>query len=61
MALQAVAHCIARVLLSNETGEAARDDDWRFLQSLAELGMEERFKDTGYPYVSPLVLVHIIQ
>ncbi|TDL15542.1 hypothetical protein BD410DRAFT_778000 [Rickenella mellea] len=50
LALHAVGVCAARILLANEDkdskggkdGKGRREEEWRFVRSLAELGMEER-------------------
>ena len=44
MALHALARCTARVLLQEQTDEAAFAADWEFVRALAQLGMEERAK-----------------
>ncbi|KII90144.1 hypothetical protein PLICRDRAFT_581341 [Plicaturopsis crispa FD-325 SS-3] len=46
MGLHAVAHCAARILLDNQISESDLHSDWRIIQGLAELGLEERFEDT---------------
>jgi hypothetical protein len=47
MALQALAHCTARLLLAAQQPDAERalDADWKVFASLAELGMEDRARD----------------
>jgi len=44
MALHALAQCMSRLLLADQMNEKAFTEDWEFVQSLAKLGMEERFK-----------------
>ncbi|OSX58018.1 hypothetical protein POSPLADRAFT_1049746 [Postia placenta MAD-698-R-SB12] len=45
MALHALAQCTARLLLTYQQDESAWESDWKFVRSLAQLGMEERAKD----------------
>lgn len=47
MSCLASAHCIARVLLSNEKGKEEFEKEWKFVSALAEMGMEDRFKQAG--------------
>ncbi|KAI0263281.1 hypothetical protein BC834DRAFT_957927 [Gloeopeniophorella convolvens] len=42
MALHALTHCAARLLLAAQAGDAVLAEDWRVYSALAELGMEER-------------------
>lgn len=44
MTLHALAQCMSRLLLADQMNEKAFTEDWEFVKSLAELGMEERFK-----------------
>ncbi|KZT00270.1 SET domain-containing protein [Laetiporus sulphureus 93-53] len=44
MALHALAQCTARILLTYQQDESAWREDWKFIQSLAKLGMEDRAK-----------------
>ncbi|EPQ55921.1 SET domain-containing protein [Gloeophyllum trabeum ATCC 11539] len=43
--LHSLAQCTARLLLAWQQGEEAFENDWRIVQGLAVLGMEERFAD----------------
>lgn len=45
MALHALAQFTSRILLSSQLDEATLDADWQVARGLAELGMEERFRD----------------
>ena len=44
MALNALSHCVSRVLLANQIDESTLKADWDVMRSLAALGMEERHK-----------------
>ena len=44
MALHALAQCTSRLLLAAQRDDGTFDPDFHVLQSLAELGMEERFR-----------------
>lgn len=44
MALNALAQCTSRILLTNQLGEAALKVDWDIVKAFAELGLEDRFK-----------------
>ncbi|RDB23340.1 putative protein lysine methyltransferase SET5 [Hypsizygus marmoreus] len=44
MALHALAHCTARVLLAGQRSAEEERSDWRIIRGFAELGLEERFK-----------------
>ena len=44
MALHALAQCTSRLLLSAQRDDGTLDEDIQIVQSLAELGMEERFR-----------------
>ncbi|RXW15364.1 hypothetical protein EST38_g10490 [Candolleomyces aberdarensis] len=44
MALNALTHCVSRVLLANQYDEATLRADWDVMKGLAALGMEERAK-----------------
>ncbi|KAF8549830.1 SET domain-containing protein [Imleria badia] len=44
MALHALAQCTSRLLLSAQRDDGTLDEDIQVVQSLAELGMEERFR-----------------
>jgi hypothetical protein len=44
MALHALAHTAARVILAGQRSEEEVRNDWGVVTGLAELGMEERFK-----------------
>lgn len=45
MALQALAHCTAKILLANQQDEKVLENDWKLFSSFAELGMEDRMRD----------------
>jgi hypothetical protein len=47
-AVHALAQCTSRILLANQQGEDALKTDWELVKGLAVLGMEQRFKSTGY-------------
>ncbi|OJA13935.1 hypothetical protein AZE42_01349 [Rhizopogon vesiculosus] len=44
LALHALAQCTSRLLLASQKDDATFDSDWEVVQSLAVLGMEERYQ-----------------
>ena len=59
MALHALSRCTARILLEEQQDPAVFKNDWEFVRSLAQLGMEERAK--GGWYVLPVRISALIQ
>jgi hypothetical protein len=53
MALHALAQCTSRLLLAAQRDDGTFDPDFHVLQSLAELGMEERFRALREQGVEP--------
>jgi hypothetical protein len=48
MALHALAQCTSRIMLAAQISDEAVENEWRIVRGLAEMGMEERFKNATY-------------
>lgn len=44
MALQALAQCTSRILLTNELDQASLENDWDIVRGFAEIGIEQGLK-----------------